>query len=95
MHISVEWFKDQFNVSLASKDGAEAFLSIKGCSLKEHGGKKFIGFPARKNEQTGKWWNHVWASDAFQKAVIAEAEACKPLGKQGKPQDDDGGEIPF
>lgn len=97
MHITVKWFNDSFNVGLCSKEGSEEFLSIKGCRLKEYDGKRFVGFPAQKNEKTQKWWNHVWASDKFQAAVIDAAEAAMPkqAAKPASKLDDDEDSIPF
>lgn len=83
MHITVKWFNDSFNIGLASKEGADEFLSIKGCRIKEYDGKEFVSFPSTKNEKTGKWWNHAWASDKFQAAVIAEARKSMPGQRDG------------
>ena len=79
MHISVTWHDKQFNLDLASAEGKEAFLSIKGCRLVESSKGEFISFPSRKNEQTGKYWNHVWANAAFQAKVIEIAKASQPV----------------
>ena len=96
MHITIKWFNDSFNVGLAAREGAEEFLSIKGCRIKEANGKTFVSFPSQKSEKTGKWWNHVWASDKFQAVVIEKAEAEKPTKRASNPTppqfDDD---IPF
>jgi len=78
MHITTEWHNDQFNINLHKKEGQDAFLSIKGCRVKEHEGKKFISFPSTKNVNTGKYWNHAWANDPFQQHVIGIALAAKP-----------------
>ena len=78
MHITIKWFNDSFNVGLAAREGAEEFLSIKGCRIKEANGKTFVSFPSQKSEKTGKWWNHVWASDKFQAAVIERAREAAP-----------------
>ena len=59
MEIAIEFHGDQFNVNLSSKPGAEAFLSIKGCRLVDGDGGQFIGYPATKNTNTGKWWRHA------------------------------------
>lgn len=96
MEITVKWFNDSFNVGLASKAGAEEFLSIKGCRIKEYDGKTFVGFPAQKNEKTGKWWNHVWASDKFQSAVIEKALEGRPNNPRSNPAPpDEDSDIPF
>lgn len=94
MHVTVKWFGESFNVNLHAKEGVEEFLSVKGCRVKEHDGKEFVAFPSQKNEKTGKWWNHVWANEKFQAAVIAEAKKAKSPPKDGgaSTMDDD---IPF
>jgi len=94
MHIKIVWFNDSFNIGLASKEGADEFLSIKGCRLKEHEGKEFISFPSQKNEKTGMWWNHVWGSDKFQSVVIEAAKMAKP-GKDPKDVSDIDNDLPF
>lgn len=84
MEISIEWFNDQFNVGLASKEGAEPFLSVKGCRIVEGSKGPFVSYPATKNQNTGKYWNHVWASDKFNAAVLAKAQASKPAGNSSQ-----------
>jgi DNA-binding cell septation regulator SpoVG len=97
MNIDIEWHNDQFNVNLASKPGAEAFLSIKGCRIVNGAKGDFISYPARKNEQTGKYWNHVWASDAFNRAVLEKAQASAPKApaKSRQAEEFDDSSIPF
>lgn len=97
MHISIEHHNDQFNVNLSSKEGAEAFLSIKGCRIKDGQNGPFISYPSRKNENTGKWWNHVWGSEKFNAAVLAKAQETmqKPAKARGVPADDLDGDVPF
>lgn len=99
MEIKCEWFKDQFNVSLSSKEGAEPFMVVKGCRIVAGKDGDFISYPARKNEQTGKWWNHVWGSEKFNEAVLAKAKAAQPAA-ESKPArranlDDMSDDIPF
>ena len=91
MHISVIWHDKQFNLELASAEGKEAFLSIKGCRLVESSKGEFISFPSRKIEQTGKYWNHVWANKPFQDKVVEIAKSSRPA-VSAQPVDD---EIPF
>jgi hypothetical protein len=95
MHITVKWFGDQFNINLHVKEDVEEFLSIKGCRILEHNSKPFIAFPAQKNEKTGKWWNHVWANEKFQAAVIELARKEKQLAKDPKDVSDIDSDIPF
>lgn len=77
MKISVEWLAGkypQFNVSLAGGEGKEPFLVIKGCRIVSGSKGEFVSWPSTKNEKTGKYWNHVYASEAFASAVLAEAK---------------------
>ena len=78
MNVTVEWHRDNFNVNIASKEGAEAFLSIKGCRIVDGAKGPFVSYPSRKNEQTGKYWNHVWASDKFNAVVLSKAQESMP-----------------
>ena len=90
MHIGIEWHGNQFNLSLASKEGNDAFLVIKGCRIVESkNGGSFISYPARKNEETGKWWNHVWGGERFNEAVMEKAKESMP--QPNKPKDKTGG----
>ena len=82
MHIVIEWHDKNFNINLHSSPDKEAFLSIKGCRLVENDKGGFIGFPAKKNEQTQKYWNHVWANDEFQQHVIKLAKAAIPASQK-------------
>ena len=93
--ITVKWFKDQFNVSLSSKEGADEFLSIKGCRIVDGQKGPFVSYPSRKQDD-GKYWNHVWGSDKFNAVVLSKAQAAMPRQEsRGKPPEDDGGDIPF
>ena len=98
MKITVEHFPGthpQFNVSLASAEGKEPFLTVKGCRIVDGTKGEFVSWPATKNEKTGKYWNHVWASDAFNAAVLQAAKdaAPKPANRKPAPVEDD--DIPF
>jgi hypothetical protein len=77
-HITITWHGDQFNVELASKEGAEAFLSVKGCRIVDGTKGPFVSYPATKNTNTGKWWSHCWGSDAFNAVVLSKAQAGMP-----------------
>ena len=69
MKITTKWFGDQFNIGLASAEGRDEFLSIKGCRIKSGEKGEFISWPAQKKDD-GTFWRHVWGSDEFQAAVI-------------------------
>ena len=87
MKISIEHHNDQFNVSLASREGKEPFLTIKGCRVRDGSKGRFISWPAKKLD-SGKWWNHVYASEGFQAAVIEEARKSAPAREYAKKRPD-------
>jgi DNA-binding cell septation regulator SpoVG len=94
MNIIIEHRDRDFNVMLASKPDAEPFLTIRGCRVVNGKNGDFVSWPARKMDN-GKYWNHVYASDAFVSAVLAEynkAAKPRPAQKQRQAADD---EIPF
>ena len=77
MKITIEHHADQFNVCLASKEGVQPFVTIKGCRVVDGPKGQFVSFPSRKLD-SGKYWNHVYATEAFQTAILKEYEASKP-----------------
>ena len=87
-----------YNVSLASSEGKEPFMTIKDVRIIEGSKGPFLSFPARKDD-AGKFWPHVWANDQFQSAVIAEARKAAPQRTHSEmrrsQRDDDLGDIPF
>lgn len=96
-----------FNLELASKDGAEAFLVVKGCRIVSGQKGDFVSGPATKGN-TGKYWNHTYFGPKFSDAVLEIALASKPVEKKendkrfgkaiaGKlpPQDDSDESLPF
>jgi DNA-binding cell septation regulator SpoVG len=93
MHITIQWFNDQFNVHLSSAEGKDDFLSIKGCRVVDGRDGPFISWPATKNQSTGKYWNHVWANEKFAAVVLAKANEARQTKqpRQDVPDDD----IPF
>jgi hypothetical protein len=100
MQINIQWHNDQFNLGLASKEGSDNFLTVMGCRIRPYDGKEFISWPASKNPKTGKWWNHVMASDEFQSHVLKLAHAAKPQAAPPAQQkkggvDDMSDDIPF
>jgi DNA-binding cell septation regulator SpoVG len=91
-HINGE--RPQFNVALSSAEGREAFITIKGCRVVDGSKGPFISWPATKNQKTDKYWQHVWASESFAAAVLAEAMKAAPKKAVGnKAYGDD--DIPF
>ena len=85
MRITIKHFTGQypsFNVSLSTKDGMEPFIEIKGCKIMNGSNGEFVSWPSRKLD-SGKYWNHVYASNAFNEAVLkaAKVEAPAPAPK--------------
>jgi DNA-binding cell septation regulator SpoVG len=95
MHINVKWFSDNFNVILASKEGADPFLEIKGCRVVNGSNGPFVSYPSKKNEQTGKYWNHVYGSEKFNAVVLEKAQAGQPTQERPRMSRDGGDDIPF
>lgn len=96
MEISIEWFagsRPQFNVALASAPGKEPFITVKGCRLVDGSKGTFVSWPATKNEASGKYWSHVWASEPFAAAVLAKAQESQP--KRAKQSEYDESTPPF
>ena len=88
MKISVEWRDSKFptfSLMLASKEGAEPFLTIKDCRIVDGSKGKFVSWPAKKMD-SGKYFSYCYASEAFQSAVMAAAEAAQPKQQPKKPQ---------
>ena len=82
MEIIVEHFDGKypsFNIGLASGPNVEPFLSIKGCRIVDGSKGPFVSYPARKDDKTGKYWNHVWGSEKFNAAVLQKAQASQPV----------------
>lgn len=91
MKITVQQFDNQFNVGLASKEGADPFLTIKGCRVVDGSKGRFVSWPAKKME-SGKYWQHVYANEAFQRAVLEAYDEAAPKTRKAAPADD---EVPF
>lgn len=88
MQITIEHFSGQypsFNINLHSKPGSEAFLSVKGCKIVNGQNGPFVSYPSRKNEQTGKYWNHAWGSEAFNAEVLRLAQEGAPAPRPAPP----------
>lgn len=80
MKLTVEIFDGKypsFNLNLHSKEGAEPFLTLKGLRMVEGNKGRFVSMPAKKLD-SGKYYNHAWASDAFQDAIKAAWDAARP-----------------
>ncbi len=94
MHLSAEWRMSQyptFNLNLATKEGKDPFLVIKGCKIVDGQKGEFVSWPAKKTDE-GKWVNHVYASKEFVDAVLKVAKDAKPSGKQNE---DVSSDVPF
>lgn len=101
MKVTTKWFPGQhpsFNVAIASDEGKEPFIEIKGCRIVNGSNGEFVSYPSRKDERTGKYWNHVYGSDKFNAVVLSTALASMPQqakAPQKRRQDDDDESIPF
>ena len=93
-----------FNVLLHSVEGAEPFLTIKGCRIVQGSNGPFISYPSRKMEN-GKYWNHVYAGEKFNAQVLELAQGGQPERRPpprpappkvgGGSRHDDDSSIPF
>jgi DNA-binding cell septation regulator SpoVG len=102
--IGIEHHGDQFNVTLTSPGKTEPFVTIKGCRVVSGSNGPFVSWPSRKMD-SGKYWNHVYASNEFAAAVLsaynkstAEAPPPRPAPPQSTRQQapaDDFSEPPF
>jgi hypothetical protein len=99
MDIQITWHGDNFNVGIASKENGEPFLEVKGCRIVDGSKGPFVSYPAKKNEATGKWWNHVYGSEKFNAVVLSKAQESmprqQPRGRSGGQASDPDGDIPF
>jgi hypothetical protein len=80
MKISIKHFDGQypsFNVSLANP-GKEPFIEIKGCKIMNGSNGEFVSWPSRKKDD-GSYWNHVYASNDFNAAVLKAAKEGQPM----------------
>ena len=83
MKITIEHFDGKypsFNVALASSEGKDAFLVVKGCRVVDGPKGRFVSGPSRKLE-SGKYWNHTYFSDDFSTAVLKAHDEQKPAPK--------------
>jgi hypothetical protein len=95
MKINIEMNKDgeSFSINLLGKND-EPFLSIYSCRVRNYEGKRFISYPARKSEKTGKWFNYCRSSDSFTAAVLNELDKVSRPQTRSKSNDDEQ-DIPF
>ena len=105
MKIQIKHFDGQypsFNVQLFN-EGTEPFLEIKGCKIINGANGEFVSWPSRKLD-SGKYWNHCYASEAFNAAVLKLAKGSSTPQRQApKPKpapassgfDDMDSDVPF
>ena len=89
MEIRTIWQQGQypsFNIELASDDGRDAFFVLKGCQLKDGPNGPFVSVPSKKNESTGKYWNHAYLADKFAAVVLSKAQESQPSQLQRAPE---------
>lgn len=107
MKISIKHFAGQypsFNVALHTSPESEPFIEIKGCKIMNGSNGEFVSWPSRKQDD-GRYWNHVYASNDFNAAVLKKAKEgqapqAAPEPKRAAPRpasgfDDMDDDIPF
>lgn len=97
MHVTVKWFDGKypsFNLNISSAEGKEEFLSIKGCRIANGANGEFLSMPSTKQD-SGKYWNHAWASEAFANHVLKIAKESQPSQPQQKKPVDLTDDVPF
>ena len=91
MEIRTIWHQGKypsFNLELASEEGRDAFLVLKGCQIKDGPNGTFVSVPSKKNEQTGKYWNHAYLADKFAAIVLSKAQESMPREERKAPSHD-------
>ena len=78
MKITIDHHGENFNINLHRQEGADPFLSIKGCRIVEGKNGPFVSYPATKNQSTGKYWNHVYGGEKFNEEVLKLAGGKRP-----------------
>lgn len=95
-----------FNLELASKEGADPFLVVKGCRIVHGKNGDFVSGPATKGKDD-RYWNHTYMGEKFSAVVLSTAlEAQRqatppprdkrfdePKARQLPPKDDS--DLPF
>lgn len=98
MKVSVKWSESgkTFAINIAKKEGEKEFLSIKGCSIREHEGKEFVSFPATKLDD-GKWFRYAWGDESFTNHVVklANEGKAKPAPKKAHVVETEDDPLPF
>jgi hypothetical protein len=103
MEITTKWQEGKypsFNLMLASKEGAEPFITIKSCSIMQGSKGEFVKYPSKKMDD-GKWFNYIYANEKFNVVVLEKAKASQPrqlsepTRKPVVEDLDDGSGLPF
>jgi DNA-binding cell septation regulator SpoVG len=87
MEINVEWRDGKwptFNLSLATKEGKDPFIVIKGCGLMKGKNGEFVKFPSKKNEDN-TYFNFIYASKDFGDVVLKKAKESFPERQADEP----------
>lgn len=88
MEISIRWFTESqypsFNVGIASKEGKEPFVEIKGCRIVQGKEGEFVAPPSTKGKND-KYWNHAYFSKDFSAVVLEKAKESQPK-QHAKPE---------
>lgn len=99
MKVTIQHFDGKypsFNIMVHAVEGADPFITIRGCRIVEGKNGPFVSYPATKNDQ-GKYWNHVVGGEKFNEYVIKESmkqtKAHKP--NKGSGFDNMDSDAPF
>lgn len=83
MFINIKWGTNlqfpKFSVEISSAEGKDPFISINGCRIANGPNGEFVAMPSTKNEKTGKYWNHAYASPEFNKYILEKAKESQPV----------------
>ena len=95
MEISIEWKEGKypsFNLMLASKEGVDPFITIKGCGIMKGSKGEFVKYPSKKMDN-GNWFNYIYANEKFNAVVLEKAKAAQvtrtPAGKSVQDMESD------
>lgn len=75
MKVTIQHFEGKypsFNIMVHAVEGADPFITIRGCRIVEGKNGPFISYPATKNDK-GQYWNHVVGGEKFNEYVLKEA----------------------
>jgi DNA-binding cell septation regulator SpoVG len=87
LHITIKHNNGQypsFDILLHTTPEQEAFLTIKSCKIMNGSKGEFVSYPSKKMDN-GKYWNHLYASEAFNANILKKAKVGSPPAQAPKP----------